>query len=63
MAIVLTFTKSLAEKCRPLCTLIGKCVHAKVMAAFLGTQINLMHSFNPHIFWLNYKLYIAGQFM
>ena len=34
MAIGLTVTKPFAEKCRSLCTLIGKCVHAKVMAAF-----------------------------
>ena len=34
MAIGLTVTKTFAEKCRSLCTLIGKCVHAKVMAAF-----------------------------
>ena len=36
MAIGLTVTKSFAEKCRSLCTLIGKCVHAKVMVAIFG---------------------------
>ena len=35
MAIGLTVTKPFAEKYPPLCTLIVKCVHAKVMAAFL----------------------------
>ena len=34
MAIGLTVAKPLAEKCPSLCRLIGKCVHAKVMAAF-----------------------------
>ena len=34
MAIGLTATKPFAEKCRALRTLIGECVHAKVMAAF-----------------------------
>ena len=34
MAIGLTGTKPFAEKCRSLGTLIDKCVHAKVMAAF-----------------------------
>ena len=34
MAIGLTVTKPFAEKCRSLCALIGRCVHAKVMAAF-----------------------------
>ena len=38
MAIGLTATKPFAEKCRSLCTLIGKCEHAKVMAAFLDIQ-------------------------
>ena len=32
MAIGLTVTKPVAEKCRSLCTLIGKSMHAKVMA-------------------------------
>ena len=36
MAIGLTVTKPFAGKCRSLCTLIGLCVHAKVMAAFFG---------------------------
>ena len=52
-----------AEKCRPLCTLIGKCVHAKVMAAFLDTKINMIQSFNLHIFWWIYMVYVAGQFL
>ena len=34
MAIDLTVTKPLAEKCRPLCMLIGKSMHAQVMAVF-----------------------------
>ena len=34
MAIGLTVTKPFPEKCPSLCTLVGKCVHAKVMAAF-----------------------------
>ena len=34
MAIGLIVTKPFAEKCRSLRTLIVKCVHAKVMAAF-----------------------------
>ena len=34
MTIVLTVTKPFVEKCPSLCTLIGKFVHAKVMAAF-----------------------------
>ena len=34
MAIGLIVTKPFAEKCPSLCTLIGKCVHAKVMAVF-----------------------------
>ena len=38
MAIGLTVTKPFAEKCRSLCALIGNCVHAKVMAAFLDTN-------------------------
>ena len=53
MAIGLTVTKPFTEKCRSLCTLIGKCVHAKVMATFLDTKINLMHSFNLHIFFVH----------
>ena len=32
MAISLAATKPLAEKCRSLCTLIGKSMHAQVMA-------------------------------
>ena len=63
MAIGLTVTKPFAEKCRSLCTLIGKCVHAKVMAAFLGTQINMMHSFYLHIFWQIYMIDVAAQFL
>ena len=63
MAIGLTVTKPFAEKCRSLSALIGKCVHAKVMAAFLDTQINLMHSFNLHRFWWVYKVYVAGQLL
>ena len=43
MAIGLTVTKPFAEKCPSLFTLNGKCVHAKVMAAFLDTKINMMH--------------------
>ena len=50
MAIGLIVTKPFAEKCWSLCALIGKCVHAKVMATFLDTKINMMHSFNLHIF-------------
>ena len=38
MAIGLTVTKPFAEKCWSLCALIGNCVHAKVMAAFLDTN-------------------------
>ena len=34
MAIGLTVTKPFAEKCPSVCTLIGNCVHVKVMAAF-----------------------------
>ena len=34
MAIVLTVTKPFAEKCRSLCTLIRKSVHAEAMAVF-----------------------------
>ena len=34
MAIAFIATKLFAEKCRSLCTLIGKSVHAKVMAVF-----------------------------
>ena len=34
MAIGLIVTKSLAEKCRSLCTLIGKPMHLQVMAVF-----------------------------
>ena len=30
---------------------------------FLETKINLMHSFNLHIFWWMYKVYVAGQFL
>ena len=63
MAIGLTVTKPFAKKCRPLCTLIGKCVHAKVMAAFSGTKINMVHSFNLHIFWWIYMVYVARQFL
>ena len=61
MAIGLTVTKPFAEKCRSLCTLIGECVHAKVMAAFLDSKINMMHSFNLHIFWWMYMVYVTGQ--
>ena len=50
MAIVLTTTKSLPEKCRSLCTLIGKTLHAKVVA-FLDIKVNLMDSFTLHMFW------------
>ena len=35
----------------------------KVMATFLDTKINFMHSFNLHVFWWIYKLYVAGQFL
>ena len=41
MAIGLTVTKPFAEKCPSLCTLIGKCLHVKLMAAFLDTKIQL----------------------
>ena len=34
MAIGPTVKKPFAEKCRSLCTLIDKCEHAKVIAAF-----------------------------
>ena len=34
MAIGLTVPKPLAELCRSLCTLVGKSMHAKVMAVF-----------------------------
>ena len=30
---------------------------------FLHTKIDLMHSFNLHIFWWIYKLYVADQFL
>ena len=63
MAIGLNVTKPFAEKYRSLCTLIGKCAHAKVMAAFLDKKINMMHSFNLHVFWWIYMLYVAGQFL
>ena len=63
MAISLTVTKAFAEKCRSLCMLIAKCVHAKVMAAFLDTLINMMFFFNLHIFWWIYMVYVAGQFL
>ena len=35
----------------------------KVMAAFLDTKINLMHSLNLHVFRWVYKLYVTGQFL
>ena len=41
----------------------GKCVHDKVMAAFLDTKINMMHSFNLHILWWIYMVYVAGRFL
>ena len=41
MAIGLAVTKSFAEKCRPLCTLVGQCVHAKVMAPFSDSKNQL----------------------
>ena len=53
----------LRKKCRSLCTVIVKCVQSKVMAAFLDTKINMMHSFNLHIFWWVYVIYVAGQFL
>ena len=34
MVIGINVTKPLAEKCWSLCTLVGKSIHAKVMAAF-----------------------------
>ena len=37
MAIGLTVTKSFVEKCRSLCKLMGKSMHAKVKAV-LGTE-------------------------
>ena len=63
MAIGLIVTKPFAEKCPSLCTLIGKCVHAKVMAAFLDTKINMMHSFDLPIFLWIYLVYVAGEFL
>ena len=47
MAIGLTVTKPLAEKCRSLCTLIGKSMHAQVMADFkrLKNQLDALIQF------------------
>ena len=41
MAIGFSVTKPFAEKCRSLCTLICKYVHARVMAAFLKRKNQL----------------------
>ena len=63
VAIGRTIAKPIGETYRPLCTVIGKCVYAEVMAALLDTKIYWAHSFNLHIFWWIYKVYVAGQFM
>ena len=42
MAIGLTITKPLSEKGRSLCTLVGKSMHAKVMAVVLDTNGNVI---------------------
>ena len=34
MAMGVSVTKPFAERCRPLCTIMGKSMHAKVMAIF-----------------------------
>ena len=63
MAIGLTDTKPFVEKCGLWRTLLGKSRHAKVMAVVLDTKINLMDSFNVHIFWWVNKVYAGGQFL
>ena len=56
MAFSLIVTKPFVEKCRSVCAW-------QSYGRFIDTKINLIHSFNLHIFWRIYKVYVSDQFL
>ena len=63
MAIGLSVTKPFAEKCRLLCTLIGKCVHAKNDSRFFRHKNQLDALIQSAYILVIYKLYAGGQLL